>query len=389
MPIDAVAEQKYQEWQQAGLARTRRALEWGQDVTVSHQGRDYLNFCSNDYLNLTSHPQVKQAFKDGVELFGVGSGASQYICGYQRPHAECEEEFAEFLGYERALLFSCGYMANQGVLTALSHSAQNRILQDQLNHASLLTAGQLAAGRLQRYAHVDVRDCEKQLRQNALATEQGHQFIVTDSVFSMRGDIAPVNHLAEIAKAHGATLIVDDAHGIGVLGDAGRGVLEHFNLSANDIDIIVCPLGKAFGCYGAIVAGCAALIEQIEQFARSLIYTTALPPALACAALASLKVVRQETWRREKLRELIQIFQAAAQERSLKFLPSITPIQNFCVGDTQKIMVISEKMLAHGFLLAPIRYPSVPKGEESLRITLNVNHKPGMIEKLLDCLQQC
>jgi 8-amino-7-oxononanoate synthase len=352
--------------------------------------KNIIAFCSNDYLGLTQHPDVISAFKKAADHYGVGSGASCLITGYKSPHQECEEAFADFLQRDRAVLFSNGYMANLGVMQALIKS-DDFIFQDKLNHASLIDAGLSSKSQFKRYRHNNLDHLEKLLAEKkvqAKAQEKTQKFIITDSLFSMDGDLANIPELVKLAENCKATLMVDDAHGIGVLGKTGRGVIEHFNLSQKDVPILVCPLGKALGSYGAIVSGSEALIENLIQFSRSYIYTTGLPPAIAAATIASLEIIKSEPWRREKLNKLINYFKAGAAERNLIFLPSSSPIQSFVVGDANKTIYLSEALLAKKLFVYAIRPPTVLPNTSRLRITLNCNHQEAEIDRLLDCLKE-
>lgn len=378
-----ILEKRLEDYQAADLYRTRRVLSAAQSVLIQCDDKTCISFCSNDYLGLANHPAVVTAFKKGAETYGVGSGASQLVSGHSAAHRQLEENFAEFLNRDRALLFSTGYMANLGVISALAQK-NVCVFADKRNHASLLDAAQLSHARVARYAHADMQHLT-----TLLAKESSElKLIVSDSVFSMDGDVAPLPDLAVLAKQQQAWLMVDDAHGIGVLGKNGQGALAQFNLTQEDVPILVAPLGKAFGCFGAIVAGSTTLIEYLIQFARSYIYTTAMPSALACAAQASLKIVQQETWRREKLLHLITYFKQVAAQYQLKLLSSDTPIQSLVVGASSKALLLSEKLFAQGFLVTAIRYPSVPQNTARLRITLSCLHEEEQIERFLACLAQ-
>lgn len=349
---------------------------------LHYQNKSYLNFCSNDYLGLASHPAVIAALKTGAEHYGVGSGASQLITGHCAAHAELEQAFAEFMGYERALLFGSSMLANLGVITALMKRG-DMVFADKWNHASLIDAVRLSGATHKRYQHADMAQLTNDLGQSAIK----HKFIISDGVFSMSGDIAPIPHLVQSATMHQALLMIDDAHGVGVLGKQGRGILEHFNLTAHDVSVLVCPLGKAMGGYGAIVLGNTTIIENLIQFARSFIYTTALPPALAVAMLQSLCLLQQETWRREKLQALVTYFKQGAIERGLSVLPSNTPIQSLLIGSAENTNQISQALQQQGIMISAIRPPTVPENTARLRITFNCLHEISQIEHLLDALK--
>ena len=341
-----------------------------------------INFSGNDYLGLSQHPAVIKALQKTAEQYGVGSGASQLVTGYTNAHQECELAFATFLGRDRALLFGNGYMANLGVISGLMDLG-DRVYEDRHNHASLLDGARLSNAKLIRYSHKNLFD----LKERMMAQETGQKLIVSDGVFSICGDVTPLDRLINFSQQQAATLMIDDAHGIGVLGKKGIGTLELHNASQEDVPILVCPLGKAFGVYGAIVAGSHELIESLIQFARSYIYTTAIPPALASAAIQSLALVQSETWRREKLHSLIQFFRKTAKERDIALLDSTTAIQTILVGEPEPTVMLSKELKQKGFLVHPMRPPSVPEGQSILRITLNIAHTETQITQLLDAIQ--
>jgi len=349
------------------------------DLYRSRHIYDGIIFCSNDYLGLSKHPKVIKAFKDGADKYGVGSGGSQLVTGYTNAHRAVEDAFAEFLNRDRALLFSSGYLANIGIVAALELQS---IFADKFNHASLIDAGLFSKAKMYRYAHNNINSLKLRLEK----FNNGQKIIITDGVFSMNGDIAKLSELSVLAKQHNAILMVDDAHGIGVLGRNGQGTVAHFNLPAKNVPIVVASLAKAIGCSGAIVAGSNALIEGLIQFARTYIYTTAIPPAIANACLASLKIMQTETWRREKLTHLINYFINQAHNRNLTLLPSTTPIQSLIIGDAKKTMAVSQKLLTRGFVVVAIRPPSVPKNTSRLRITLNCSHTEQQINNLIEIL---
>jgi 8-amino-7-oxononanoate synthase len=343
-----------------------------------------LNFCSNDYLGLADHPKVVAAFMRGAQAYGVGSRASHLVTGHGPPHQALEEELAEFTGRERALLFSTGYMANLGVIAALVGQG-DWIFEDRLNHASLLDGGLLSGAKLKRYAHADA----EALRVLLEGGPPKEKLVITDGVFSMDGDLAPLPELAIVAGQAKAWLMVDDAHGLGVVGPTGRGVVEHFGLSAAEVPVLVGTLGKAFGTFGAFVAGSHDLIEYLIQRCRPYIYTTALPPAVAEATRASLALIDEESWRREKLFGLINRFRSGASQLSLNLLASQTPIQPILIGDNHGALQASQSLLDKGFLVAAIRPPTVPDGTARLRVTLSAVHEEKDMERLLEALAHC
>jgi len=360
------------------LYRKRCTLQSPQGPMIECNGKSFLSFCSNDYLGLANHPDIIKAFKQGAERYGVGSGASQLITGHSFPHAALEEALADFLGYLRVLVFSTGYMANIGVITSLI-SRHDTVFLDRLSHASLIDASLMAQGKLLRYKHLDLTDLSKKISQSNI----GEKLIVTEGVFSMEGDTPPLPALHELAKTHQAWLMVDDAHGVGVLGKHGRGSIEHHNVLP---DILVGTFGKAFGTFGAFVAGSDDFIEYLIQSSRSYIYTTAQPPAVAQATLASLKIVRNESWRREKLTSLIEYFKKGVKALGLNVAPSNTPIQPLIIGDAEKTLNLSKKLEQQGIMIPAIRPPTVPDGQARLRLTLSALHTEEHIDYLLEYL---
>jgi 8-amino-7-oxononanoate synthase len=378
---DLAAELKLR--RQQALYRTRRIVDGPQGPVMRIDGRQVLSFCSNDYLGLANHPEVVRAFKKAADEYGVGAGAAHLINGHTRAHHALEEELAEFTGRERALLFSTGYMANLGVVSSLLGRG-DAVFEDRLNHASLIDAGLLSGARFQRYAHTDPAALEKKIR----ASESDEKLILTDGVFSMDGDIAPLPELAGMAGEQKAWLMVDDAHGIGVLGERGAGSLEHFGLNNSEVPILMGTLGKALGTAGAFVAGSADLIEYLIQTARTYIYTTAMPAAIAEATRTSLKLVQEEAWCRKELLALIHRFRKGAEELGLELMPSETPIQPLVVGDTAKALSISQSLFEHGILVSAIRPPTVPEGTARLRFTFSASHTVEQIDRLLTTLEE-
>ena len=365
------------------LYRQRKIISGPQGPLVRMGDRQLFSFCSNDYLGLANHPEVIKAMQRGAEQYGVGSGASHLISGHSEAHHKLEEELAAFVQRPRALLFSTGFMANLGIITALIGKG-DAVFEDRLNHASLLDAGLYSGARLHRYLHADTHSLATHLQKSPAS----QKLIVTDSVFSMDGDTVPLPQLAQLSTAHNAWLMVDDAHGIGVLGNQGRGSVSHFNLNINDVPILMGTLGKALGTFGAFVAGSEELIETLIQLARSYVYTTALPPAVAEATRASLKLTQSENWRRDKLSALIAKFRQGANQLGLKLMDSNTPIQPLIIGDSGKALQLSEQLLEKGFLIGAVRPPTVPQGSARLRITFSALHEEQQIIQLLDTLEQ-
>ena len=448
----------------AHLYRRRRQIESAPGPHLTLDGRPAIAFCTNDYLGLARHPEVIAACQRGAEAYGVGSGSAHLVAGHGPAHQALEEELADFLGRERALLFSTGYMANLGLIQALAGPGEP-VFEDRLNHASLIDGALLARARLRRYPHGDMAalrcqlaassppesesgsgswsgfgresgreaefgfgcesgreaefgfgcesgsesgpgsgfGCDSEFRSDARsipasssgpdvvpATTTGRPvaLIATDGVFSMDGDLAPLPDLAAIAQAAGVPLLVDDAHGLGVLGREGRGTLDHFGLDAEAVPILMGTLGKALGTFGAFVAGGEDLIETLIQSARSYIYTTAPPPALAAATRASLALARREEWRRERLRELIQAFRRGAAQLDLPLMPSTTPIQPLLAGTAERALAWSQALEARGILVTAIRPPTVPAGAARLRVTLCALHTDQDLECLLAALAE-
>lgn len=374
-------ERQLQELKDRKLYRSRRVVQSPQGALVTCNGRKLINFCSNDYLGLANHPQVVEALKKGADEWGVGSGSAHLICGHSKAHHALEEELAEFTGRDRVLLFSTGYMANLGAISALVGKG-DWILEDRLNHASLLDGGLLSGARFQRYQHTDI----SALIQCLDGARDKPTWIVTDGVFSMDGDIAPLPDLVRVSKEAGAGLIVDDAHGLGVLGEQGRGTVEYHQLQQDDVPVLVGTLGKAFGTFGAFVAGNDVLIETIIQRARTYIYTTAVPHAIAEATRASLRLVASEAWRREKLTSLINQFRMGAEQLGLALTDSLTPIQPILVGDSHRAGRLSDRLQSLGFLISAIRPPTVPDGTARLRITFSALHQEQQVDLLLEAL---
>jgi 8-amino-7-oxononanoate synthase len=365
------------------LYRQRPLLQSPQGPEVVVDGRPLLAFCNNDYMGLASHPEVVAAWQTGAERWGIGGGASHLVIGHSTPHHALEEALAEFTGRPRALLFSNGYMANLGTVTALVGQGDT-VLEDRLNHASLLDAGLLSGARFSRYLHNDSDSLISRLDKAV-----GDTLVVTDGVFSMDGDIADLPALAKAAKASNAWLMVDDAHGFGPLGANGAGIVEHFGLGIDDVPVLIGTLGKSFGTAGAFVAGSEELIETLIQFARPYIYTTSQPPALACATLKSLELLRTEHWRRGHLHALIKQFREGAQAIGLKLMDSFTPIQPILIGDSGRALRLSQLLRDRGLMVAAIRPPTVPAGSARLRVTLSAAHSEAQVQLLLQALEQC
>ena len=364
----------------AGLYRTRRVIGGRHGVELEVDGRACLNFCSNDYLGLASDPRVAAAAQRALEACGTGSGAASLISGYNREHRALEEELAAFTRRPRALLFSSGWAANLGVLRALLDKS-GTLVADELNHASLIDGGRLSGAHYRRVAHADVAGYER-----ALAGAPGPVVLATDSVFSMDGDLAPLPALAALGRRHEATLLVDDAHGFGVLGD-GRGALfEGAALATEDVPVYMATLGKALGVAGAFVAGSDTLVEYLVQRARTWVFSTAPPPALAAAAREALRIVQAEPERRSRLAGNVQRLRAGAAQLGIALGASATPIQPLVLGDERRVLAVSGALLERGFWVAAIRPPTVPPGTARLRITLSAAHAPAQVDALVEAL---
>lgn len=377
----------------AGLRRRRRLLESAQGVHIQVDGREVLSFCSNDYLGLANHPAIIASFQAALEEAGVGAGASHLITGHHRYHQLLEEALAEFVGLPAALLFSTGYMANMGVITSLV-GRNDAIFADRLNHVSLNDAAVLSRAKLNRYPHGDCKALEKMLQ----ASSAARKLVVADAVFSMDGDIAPVLSLLELCERYDAWLLLDDAHGFGVLGEHGEGVLNHvaeaakhypnFAGSAKRI-IYMATLGKAAGVFGAFAAGEKVLIDYLMQNARTHIYTTAAPPAMAAATMEALRLIRAEDSRREQLywlKNRLQNIKFSLKRWKLEH--SATPIQPLIVGSNEAALWLSEYLLTKGILVPAIRPPTVPKNTARLRISLSAGHGLDDVDRLMACLHE-
>jgi 8-amino-7-oxononanoate synthase len=424
------------------LRRVRRTIdgfvEPGSRVTTVVDGRELIDFSSNDYLGLARHPAVAAAMAECAGRCGAGSGASHLVTGHGAEHSRLEEDLAAFTGRERALLFSTGYMANLAVITTLAGRGET-VLLDRLSHASLIDGGLLSGAVFKRYAHADVVAAESALAAHADTAA----VIATDGVFSMDGDVGPLDSLARSGRAHDAWLVVDDAHGLGVLGASGRGAVEYFGLDADAVPVLVGTLGKAFGSFGAFVAGSEELIELLMQKARSYIYTTALPQPVAAASRKALEIAQRESWRRERVLALAGRFRAGAQQlgvavmaashgevqagavgaasgmvratgamggagavsgagpvggagavggagsvgyAGLRATQPLTPIQPVMMGSAEVALRAQRELFAAGFCVVAIRPPTVPRGSARLRVTLSAAHTEAQVDALLEAL---
>jgi 8-amino-7-oxononanoate synthase len=367
------------------LRRQRHTVHRGKpdSAEIELDGRRCVDFCSNDYLGLAAHPQVVEAFINAARMHGVGARASHLITGHQAEHEALEQELAGYTGRERAIVFSTGYMANLGLARAVA-GRDATVYSDELNHASLIDGGRLSGAKLQRYPHGDVAALEQQLA----AQESSTALVLTDGVFSMDGDLAPLPALAAACSRYGAYLAVDDAHGLGVIGETGRGSLEHFGVTPKRVPALVGTFGKAFGTFGAFVAGSEDLIETLIQRARTYIYTTALPPAVAAATRAALAVSIVEPWRRERVLALTRCFRKLASAAGITLSTSETPIQPILLGSADAAVKASDAILERGFFVAAIRPPTVPAGTSRLRVTLSAAHRDEDVEGLVAALAE-
>ena len=364
----------------AGLQRKRRLLQSPQDAHLQADGQALLSFASNDYLGLANHPDLILALQKAAAEAGVGGGASHLITGHHQLHHDAEQALASFVGLPAGLLFSTGYMANMGVVAALL-GRNDAIFADKLNHASLNDAAVLSRAELNRYAHQDLAQLEKMLATSAAP----RKLVIVDAVFSMDGDIAPVPELLQLCEQYDAYLLLDDAHGFGVLGHQGRGILSHFNMASPRI-IYMATLGKAAGVAGAFVAGDETIIEYLIQSAKTYIYTTASPPALAAALVTAVDVMQKDEARHQHLRNLIAYFKENLSLEKWHLMPSDTAIQPIVVGSNEAALGLSEYLLELGILVPAIRPPTVPKNTARLRISLSAAHCLDDVKLLIEHL---
>ena len=365
-----------------GLYRHRRLVSGPQQPELTADGKRLLSFCSNDYLGLASDAGNIEALKNALPETGLGGAASHLVCGHHEAHHQLEERLAAFTERSSALFFSTGYMANMGVISALVGRGDT-VFSDKLNHASIVDGCILSRARMRRYAHGDVVALEEML-----AKTDGHKVVVTDGVFSMDGDVAPLKELARVCRAHDTLLVVDDAHGLGVLGPQGRGSVLEAGLSEEDVPVLIGTLGKAAGTSGAFVAGPEWLTEYLVQKARTYIYTTAMPPAVAVATCASLDRIEADDARREHLNQLVARFRAGAENLGYELMPSHTPIQPIMIGDNHAALALSQALEEQGMLVTAIRPPTVPVGQARLRVTLSAAHTTDNVDHLLAALSK-
>lgn len=369
------------EREEAGLLRSRIVTDGASGGRLRVAGRDYLNVSANDYLGLADHPAIKAAFKAGVERYGAGSGASPLVTGYSRAHQELEESLADWLGVEAVLLFNCGFSANQAVLKALL-GKEHLLWQDKLNHASLQEMGSQLPCKMKRFGHNDMAALERQIEPN-------RGLIVSEGVFSMDGDQAPWGELAALAARSGNWLMIDDAHGLGVLGPEGRGTLAVQGVDPASVHIQMGTFGKALGVAGAFVGGSRELVEYLVNFARHYVYSTHMPAAQACAVSKSIELVRAADEARAHLGQLIARFRQGVQAQGWRLGASATPIQPLLVGESRATLQLAERLRDRGVWAGAIRPPTVPVGTARLRITLSAAHREHDVDRLLDALGVC
>lgn len=383
LPWQADLQAELEARRSAGTLRRLRERQGPQSKNLWLDGKPLLSFISNDYLGLANHPAVKNAFAAEAART-AGSGAAHLLSGHSRLHQQCQERLADFLGVPRVLLFSTGYMANLGVIDALVGRG-DVVIEDKLNHASLLDGARLSDARLMRYNHNDMTSLHQRLH---TASDFRRRLIVVDGVFSMDGDLAPLPEIIDLATEHRAGVLVDDAHGFGVIGKQGRGSLAHWQLDNTQMPVYMGTLGKALGTAGAFVAADDIVIDTLIQSARSYVYTTAQPDAIAAATLAALDCLQRDHWRQDKLQSLIQRFRTGAEQLGLQLMGSTTPIQPVVIGDSRKAVRIGQQLEQAGILAGVIRPPTVPKNTARLRVTLSASHTEEDIDLLLNALEQ-
>lgn len=368
-----------------GLYRSCQVMQGQQGRMLNANGRSYLNFSSNDYLGLASHPAVIEAWQKGAKLYGVGSGGSYLVTGYNQAHRDLTEQLKAWLGVPALALFSSGYCANQAIIKLLL-GKNDLLFQDKLNHASLIEAGRLSECKMLRFKHNDSAHLQKILNKQKL--KEGNKLIISEGVFSMDGDCAPIQDLVQYAKQSNAWLMIDDAHGIGVVGENGQGSVVAAGLQNSDLQIYMGTFGKALGVGGAFVAGSQKLIDYLTNFSKPYIYSTGLPPAMVYSISQAAKMAETEHWRRNKLHNLINYFKTSAVDNGICVTNSNSAIQPIMIGDTKKTVVLAERLKKLGFWTTPIRPPTVPANSARLRITLTASHQISDIKGLINAIRQ-
>ena len=368
-----------------GLYRSCRAMEGQQGRLLNADGKTYLNFSSNDYLGLASDPAVIKAWQDGALRYGVGSGGSYLVTGYNQAHADLTEQLKGWLGVEALALFSSGYSANQAIIKLLL-GKKDLLIQDKLNHASLMEAGALSECKMLRFKHNDPEHLQQIL--NKQQGNDADKLIISEGVFSMDGDCAPIRTLAEQAKAADAWLMIDDAHGLGVLGKNGQGSAVEAGLNNSDLQIYMATFGKALGVGGAFVSGSQTFIDYLTNFSKPYIYSTGLPPAMAYSISQAANMAETEQWRRDKLQSLISCFRKLAADNGISLGNSNTAIQPIIIGDSKQTLLLADRLKTLGFWTTAIRPPTVPVNSARLRITLTTNHEIDDIKILVDAIRR-
>lgn len=381
-PLEQALSLELSDKKERGLYRERAVVESPQASHIVINNRSMLNFSSNDYLGLANRSNVIETIKSKIDSFGFGSGASHLVSGHHQAHQQLEHQLARFQKREAALTFSSGYMANIAILQSLAKKG-DVIISDKLNHASLIDGSQLSNSDSVRYAHCDLASLERRLKRAAK-----NKWVVTDSVFSMDGDIAPLDKIAGLCEKYSAHLIVDDAHGFGVLGKSGQGCSEHFNLSQKQLPVLMGTLGKALGGYGAFVSGSKVMVDYLVQTARPYIYTTAIPAIIAEANRENLDWLSRNPQLINRLNKNIASFKTLIKQTSLKLLDSHTAIQPIVIGNTHELIRVSQKLKEDGILVGAIRPPTVAANTDRLRITLSAAHSVDDIKKLVDSLKK-
>ncbi|MET1083179.1 MAG: 8-amino-7-oxononanoate synthase [Burkholderiales bacterium] len=366
-----------------GLRRQRRIVDGPQGAYLRVDGREYLSFCSNGYLGLANHPAVVAAARQGLDEYGIGAGASALICGHSRAHEELETKLAAFVRLPRAIHFSTGYLANLGIIPSLVGRGDT-VFVDRLNHACLIDGARLSRAEFRVYPHLDLTTLERRL---ARCTSP-RKLVASDAVFSMDGDIAPIPELLALCERYDAWLVLDDAHGFGVLGEQGRGSLAHFQIAYSPRIVYMGTLGKAAGVSGAFVAGAPDVIEWLLQRARTYAFTTASPPLLATALIASLELIATEAWRRDRIRELAHRLRVGVADLPWRLLPSGTAIQPLIVGDNRAAVDLMEALRRQAIWVPAIRPPTVPAGTARLRISLSAAHTSADVDLLIAALRE-
>ena len=383
MSADARLGERLAGLEREGLARTRRTLEGPQAANVVVDGAALANFSSNDYLGFANDARLREAAHRAIDAMGVGAGASPLVSGHTRLHDEAEQRFAAFCAMPRALLFGSGYAANLGILAALG-DANAEIFSDELNHACLIDGARLSRAKVTRYPHADTHALSAALAASGATT----RIVATDAVFSMDGDIAPVPEILALCERHDAWLVLDDAHGMGVLGARGHGTLEHFAVASRRV-VYMATLGKALGGYGAFVAAPEQAVEWILQRARTYIFSTALPPMMAAVAMRALELIDEDAARVAALRERIAQFRAGCARAGVPVSASRTAIHPILLGDAARAVAASRALAARGFWVPAIRPPSVPDGTSRLRVSLCATHEAQQVDALVRALADC